>query len=145
MPGLYLALVLTVIALNLAAATIGAYSWFLDRVWIAFWYLLRVAQLGTLVFVVTEFVLYLSGDKADDQLHYLYVVLPVVVSFLAEGMRAGAAGQELGEVDHHTLSPEEQEEVAMLIVRRENGIMTVAAAVTAFLIWRAAVTTAGMF
>lgn len=145
MPGLYLALLLVVIAINLVAAAVGGLDWYRNRVSIGFWYLLRAAQLATLAFVLGECVLYVIGDRADDQLHYLYVFLPVAVSFLAEGMRAGAASQELEGTDHRTLSDAEQEKVAMAIMHRETGIMATGALVTAFLVWRALATTSGMF
>ncbi|MBK8294257.1 MAG: hypothetical protein IPK93_05555 [Solirubrobacterales bacterium] len=141
----YLALGLAVIALNLIAGATGAVAWLRHRLAIAFWYLLRAAQAGTLVFVLFETVLYIGGHRADDGLHYLYVLLPVIASLLAEGMRGASASQELGEVDFKTLSEEQQQEVATLIVRRETGVMTVACFVIAFLVWRAVTTDAGLF
>ena len=98
-----------------------------------------------LAFVLGECVLYVTGARAEDQLHYLYVFLPVAVSFLAEGMRAGAASQELEGTDHRTLSEAQQEKVAIAIMHRETGIMATGALVTAFLVWRALATTSGMF
>ena len=121
MPGLYLALLLAVIAINLVAAAAGGLDWYRNRV------------------------LYVTGARAEDQLHYLYVFLPVAVSFLAEGMRAGAASQELEGTDHRTLSEAQQEKVAIAIMHRETGIMATGALVTAFLVWRALATTSGMF
>ncbi len=141
----YLALGVTVIALNLAAGTTGGLAWRADRVSIAFWYLLRAAQIATLVFVLAETVIYIDGARAEDDLHYLYAALPVVASVLAEAMRGASASQELGETDFATLAPERQQTVALAIVRRETGVMTVASFVVAFLIWRAIDTTAGMF
>jgi hypothetical protein len=35
--------------------------------------------------------------------------------------------------------------VALAIVRRETGVMTVSTLVVAFLVWRAVITTAGIF
>lgn len=141
----YLALGVTVIALNLAAGVTGGLAWRADRVSIAFWYLLRTAQVATLVFVLAETVIYIDGARAEDDLHYLYAALPVVASVLAEAMRGASASQELGETDFATLAPDRQQTVALAIVRRETGVMTVASFVVAFLIWRAIDTTAGMF
>lgn len=141
----YLALGVTVIALNLAAGLTGGLAWRADRVSIAFWYLLRTAQVATLVFVLAETVIYIGGARAEDDLHYLYAALPVVASVLAEAMRGASASQELGETDFATLAPDRQQTVALAIVRRETGVMTVASFVVAFLIWRAIDTTAGMF
>lgn len=141
----YLVLGLVVIAVNLVAGVTGGVAWLRHRLTIAFWYLLRVAQVATLVFVLVETVIFLGGNRADDGLHYLYVFLPVVASFLAEGMRGASASQELGETDFKALSKERQEEVAMAIVRRETGVMTVACFVIAFLVWRAVITDDGLF
>lgn len=141
----YLALGLAVMAANLIVGVIGGLAWRVERVSIAFWYLLRAAQIATLVFVLFEAFLYFDGRRADDGLHYLYVTLPVVASLLAEAMRGASASQELGETDFSRLDEKRQQEVAMAIVRRETGVMTVAGFVLAFLVWRAIETTAGMF
>ena len=63
-----------------------------------------------------------TGHHADE-LHYLYGGLPLLVSLLAEMVRAGAAAQELGELDFHSLPEERQTQIALAIVRRETGIM----------------------
>lgn len=141
----YLALGIVTIAVSLVGAAVGSYSWLADRASVAFWYLLRSAQLITLVFVVFEGVLYATGTRAEDGLHYLYIGLPVVASLLAEATRGAAASHEVGDRDVHQMSPEQQESLAMAIVRRETGVMTASLFVIAFLIWRAIDTTAGMF
>ena len=64
-------------------------------------------------------------------------MLPLLVSFLAEAVRAGAAEQELGGLDFEALPEERQQEIALAIVRREMGIMAVACLVI-FLLWRCA-------
>ncbi|MBK5110762.1 MAG: hypothetical protein JJE10_05260 [Thermoleophilia bacterium] len=145
MSDLYLALGLTVIALNLIAGTVGALAWANHRVSIAFWYLLRAGQVATLVFVLLEFVIYVGGDRADDSLHYLYILLPVVASLMGEAMRGASASQELGETDFSSLAPDRQREIGLAIYRRETGVMTTTALVIAFLVWRAIETTTGMF
>jgi hypothetical protein len=144
-PEPYTTLGLAVIALNLVAGAVGGVSWLRREPSIPFWYLLRAAQLATLVFVLVESVIYATGARPEDGLHYLYVFLPVVASLLAELMRGAAASQELGETDFSRLDPAEQQKVALAIVRRETGVMTSACFVVAFLIWRAIDTTAGMF
>jgi hypothetical protein len=145
MSSLYLALGLIVIAINLLATLVGGFSWHRNRPSLAFWYLLRAGQLVTVAFIVFECVLYAGGDRSDDGLHYLYVFLPVAASLLAEGMRGASASQELGETDFKSLPEERQQTVALAIVRRETGVMAVAAFVIAFLIWRTLETTVGMF
>jgi len=141
----YLALGLAVMTVNLIVGVIGGLAWRAERVSIAFWYLLRAVQIATLAFVLLEAFLYFDGRRADDVLHYLYVALPVVASLLAEAMRGASASQELGETDFARLDEKRQQEVALAIVRRETGVMTVACFVLAFLVWRAIETTAGMF
>ena len=136
---------IVVIALNLITGLLGAGSWRLNRPSIAFWYLLRIAQAATLVFVLFEGVLWATAGDAEDGLHYLYAFLPVVAMFLAEGMRGASASQELGDRDFQALPEGERQAIAVAIVRRETGVMTVSVLVVAFLVWRAAVTTAGIF
>ena len=84
----------------------------------------------------------LSGHEAPDGLHYVYGVLPLVVSLLAEGARAGAAERELDGLDFESLPARPPALVALAIVRRETGIMAVSALVVFCLALRAA-TTAG--
>ncbi len=141
----YLALGVVAIAVNLIAAMIGGVAWRLNRISIPFWYLLRGAQILTLLFVLSEAWLYFAGNRAADDLHYLYAVLPVIASLLAEAMRGASASQELGNTEFASLDEDQQQTVALAIVRRETGVMTVACLVVAFLVWRAIETTAGMF
>lgn len=141
----YMALGLTVIGANLIVGVIGGLAWRAERVSIAFWYLLRAAQVATLIFVLFEAVLYFDGRRSDDDLHLLYVVLPVVASLLAEAIRGASASQELGDTDFAQLDEAGQQKVALAIVRRETGVMTVACFVLAFLVWRAIETAGGMF
>jgi len=140
MIGLHIAVGFTVIALNLAAFAIGGTSWYRNRPSIPFWYLLRAAQVSVFVQALLGGLLVVTNHEAPDELHYLYGILPLVVSFIAEGARAGAAQRELGEVDFDTLPGPEQESIALQIVRREMGIMTVSCGVILFLALRAAFT-----
>ena len=64
--------------------------------------------------------------------------MPLLVSLLAEGARAGAANQELAGVDFETLPEQRQQQLALAIVRREMGIMAVSCWVIFFLALRAA-------
>ncbi len=155
----YSALGLAVIAANLVAALVGVIAWNRNRPSVAFWYLLRAAQAITGAFVIFACVVYAGGHRASDELHYLYVFLPVAVSFMAELMRGAAASQELADRLSPTeaksnrelgelfaaLEPDHQETIGLAIIRRETAIMTLACLVTAFLLWRAIETTAGMF
>jgi heme A synthase len=127
-----------VIALNLAAFAVGGIAWYRDRASISFWYLLRAAQAAVFLQVMLGGLLVFTGHEPDDSLHYLYGILPLVVSLLAEGARTGAAERELGDIDVEALSPDAQQSLALAIVRREMGIMAVSCGVILFLALRAA-------
>jgi hypothetical protein len=133
---------IAVLALNLAAGAVGGIAWFRDRSSVRFWYLLRAAQASVFLQVTLGGLLLFTNHEAPDDLHYVYGALPLVVSFLAEGARAGAAQRELGELDFESLPEDEQQSLALAIVRREMGIMAVSCGVILFLALRAAGTSA---
>jgi heme A synthase len=126
------------IALNAAAFAFGGIAWLRKRASVPFWYLLRAAQVSVFAQAVLGGLLVFSGREAVEDLHYLYGILPLVVSFLAEGARAGAAERELGELDFESLPAADQQSLALAIVRREMGIMAVSCGVILFLGLRAA-------
>jgi hypothetical protein len=130
----------TVLATNLLAGVWGGVAWLRQEPSVTFWYLLRIAQVAVVVQVLLGAVLLLLGREADG-LHYVYGLLPLVVSLLAEGVRAGAAERELTGLDFDSLPTQRQRAIALAIVRRETGIMTVSALVVFFLALRAAGTT----
>jgi heme A synthase len=134
-----------VLLMNLAAGAVGGFAWFRDRPSVPFWYLLRAAQASVFLQVMLGGLLVFTNHEAPDDLHYLYGVLPLVVSFIAEGARAGAAERELGDVDLESLSAETQQSLALAIVRREMGIMAVSCGVIFFLALRAAGTSGHPF
>jgi heme A synthase len=126
------------ILLNGIAFAVGGVAWLRDRASVPFWYLLRAAQAAVVVQALLGGLLVFTGHKPDDDLHYLYGILPLVVSFLAEGARAGAAERELRDVEIEALPAAAQQAVALAIVRREMGIMSVGCGVILFLGLRAA-------
>jgi hypothetical protein len=129
---------LMVLASNAVAGVWGAVAWFRHEPAVGFWYALRFAQIAVVVQVMIGAVLLLLGEAAPDELHYLYGVLPVGVSLLAEAARAGAAERELEGLDFESLPNSRQRAIALAIVRRETGIMAVSALVIVFLALRAA-------
>jgi heme A synthase len=143
MVGVHIAVGCAVILLNLAAGGIGGIAWYRNQASIPFWYLLRIAQVSVFIQALLGGLLVVTNHKPAEDLHYLYGILPLVVSFIAEGARTGAAQRELGEVDFEALPPETQQAVALQIVRREMGIMAVSCGVIFFLALRAA-TTSGL-
>jgi heme A synthase len=126
------------IALNLAAFAFGGIAWLRNRPSIPFWYLLRGAQGAVFLQALLGGLLVFTGHEPSDDLHYLYGILPLLVSFLAEGARAGAAQRELGDLDFESLPSDDQQSLALAIVRREMGIMAVSCGVILFLGLRAA-------
>ena len=127
-----------VIVLNLVAFATGGIAWYRDRPSIPFWYLLRAAQAAVFLQVMLGGLLVFTGHKPDDDLHYLYGILPLVVSLIAEAARTGAAERELGDIDLEALPEADQQSLALAIVRREMGIMAVSCGVILFLALRAA-------
>jgi heme A synthase len=139
-PEVHLIVGVALIALNLAALAVGAVAWFRRRSSLRFWYLLRGAQAAVVVQVLLGGLLVFTGHEPDDKLHYLYGVLPLFVSFIAEGARGGAAHREIGELDFESLPAGRQEAIALAIVRREMGVMTIACGIVFALAVRAAMT-----
>jgi ABC-type phosphate transport system auxiliary subunit len=138
MTDVHLVVGIALIALNLLAAVWGGVAWVREHASIAFWYMLRAAQVSVFVQVMLGALLVVTGHEAADGLHYLYGVLPLPVSLLAEAARTGAAEREIGELEFEELPAEQQRGIALAIVRREMGIMTVSCIVIFFLALRAA-------
>jgi heme A synthase len=143
MVGLHIAVGVILISLNAAAGIVGGVAWYRDRPSIPFWYLLRAAQVSVFVQALLGGLLVVTNHEPKEGLHYLYGILPLFVSFIAEGARADAARREVGETDYENLPPADQESLALAIVRREMGIMAVSCGVIFFLALRAA-TTSGL-
>lgn len=86
----------------------------------------------------------LAGYRPGDGLYWLYALLPVAIGVIAEQLRIASAEQVLeqrGLEDARavgTLPEADQRSVVLAIVRREIGVMALAALVVAFLALRAA-------
>jgi hypothetical protein len=133
------------IVLSGAAAAWGGWCWWRVHNSAWFWRLLRVSQVAIVIQAALGGVLVLLGHKPPG-LHVLYGVLPLFVSFVAEQMRVSIAqmvldkggfesAQEVGR-----LTQEAQREIVVTIMRREIGVMTLAALVNTLLLARAAMT-----
>ena len=89
-------------------------------------------------------VLFAAGYEPADDLYWLYALLPVAIGLIAEQLRIASAEQvlenrELPDAQAVGALPEaEQRSVVLAIVRREIGVMALAALVVAFLALRAA-------
>jgi hypothetical protein len=133
----HLAVGVFLIAANLVAGVWGGIAWIQRRPTVGFWYALRIAQVSVMLQALLGLALAFSGHHADE-LHYLYGGLPLLISLLAELIRAGSAAQELGEAEFRSLPEERQTQLAFAIVRRETGIMATACLVIFLLALRAA-------
>lgn len=145
MTTVHLVVGVAVLVANFAAGAIGGLAWFQGRPSVTFWYVLRTAQAIVVLQLLLGTLLLLAGHEAPGDLHYLYGVLPLAVTLLAEAMRAGASERELEGIDFDSLPPDRKRLFAMAIVRRETGIMAVSAWVVFFLALRAAGTTGQLF
>jgi heme A synthase len=145
MVAVHLIVGVAVLATNLVAGVWGGLAWLRQRPAVGFWYALRIAQAAVVVQVMLGAILVLTGHQAIDDLHYVYGALPLVVTLLAEGARAGAAERELTGLDFDSLPTDRQRLIAFAIVRRETGIMSVSALVVFGLALRAAGTSGGLF
>jgi hypothetical protein len=133
-----------VAALFALAGGLGAWRWYRVETSRAFWVLLRVAQAALAGYVVLVGVLVATGRRPDDDLFYVYALLPVGVSFVAEQLRIAAADTVLAARDLPDaqavgrLDEAGQRSVVTAILRRELGVMALAALVIAGLLVRAA-------
>ena len=109
------------ILLNLVAGAVGGIAWYRARPSIPFWYLLRAAQVSVFLQAMLGALLVFTGHKPAESLHYLYGILPLVVSLLAEGARTGAAQRELGDVDFEALPADSQQSLALAISPPRDG------------------------
>ncbi len=135
---------IAVIATNLLAGLWGGVAWLRREPSVAFWYQLRIAQATVLIQVLIGTFLVLSGREPPDGLHYVYGLLPLLVSFLAEGARAGISERELEGLDFDALPDARRRAIALAITRNETGIMALSALVVFGLALRAAFTSAGL-
>lgn len=143
MTAIHIGLGVALIAVNAVAGLYGAWAWWQERLAPGFWPLLRVGQALVVIQVIDGAILLLTG-KELPQLHLIYGLLPVGVSFFAEQLRITAAETVLanhgleGRADVERLAPAEQQELVRVIVRREIGVMAASALVVALLGVRAA-------
>jgi len=133
-----------VVASSLLAGGWGAVAWLRRRPSVAFWYVLRTAQALVVIQVLLGGLLLLLGREPGDGLHYVYGLLPLLVSVLGEGARAGVAERELEGLDFEALPASRRHEVALAIARDETGIMALSALVIFGLALRAAFVGGGL-
>lgn len=130
---------------NALAAAVGAWQWWRVTPAPSFWFIARAAQGLAIAQALVAGGLALAGFEPDNWLYWLYALLPVLVGFIAEGVRIASAedvldqrglpdAQAVGELDERG-----QRSVVIAIMRRELGVAAIAAGVVAFLALRAIV------
>lgn len=138
MSAVHVGLGVALVVVNLAAGVYGAWAWWRWRDAPGFWPLLRAGQALVAIVAAIGAALSIAGEQLPE-LHLVYGLTPLVVSFLAEQLRAVAAQTEL---DHRKLEgrdavaalPEaQQRELVRAILRREIGVMSASALVVALL------------
>ena len=133
------------ISLNALAALYAAWAWFRGAVSRSFWWVLRTAQAAVVVQVTLGGILVALGHKPPG-LHVLYGVLPLLVSLIAESLRASTAQLVLDQRGLESaqavgkLPDIEQRALVAAIVKRELAVMAISAAVVVVLLLRAAQT-----
>jgi hypothetical protein len=134
--------VLVAVSNGFAGIVSGILWWRVDPNTYA-WVLIRVGQGAAIVQAIGAGVLAIGGLDPDDGLYWLYALLPVAVSFVAEQLRLASAqlvldARELEDAQAVGRLPEDQQRsIVLQIVRRELGVMSAAALVVCFLALRA--------
>jgi len=122
----------------------GAFRWYSFSPSREFWLALRGAQALALAYALLVGALVLENDHPASSLYYLYALLPIAIGFVAEQLRLVAAdqvlsGRDLDDAQQVALLPAgEQQAIVTAILRREMGIMALAALVVCVLALRAA-------
>jgi hypothetical protein len=135
---------LATLAVNGVAGAFAALRWWQVKPADALWPLLRAGQAVAVAQALVAGVLAVTGWNPPDGLYWLYALLPVAIGFVAEQLRIVSAEQVLENreiPDAQALGglPEaEQRSVVLAIMRREVGVMALAALVVAVLALRAA-------
>lgn len=143
MTAFHVGLGVALIAVNLAAGAWGAWCWWRQREGTGFWPLLRVGQ-GLVMLQAVDGAILLAAGHDLPELHLIYGLVPLGVSFVAEQLRIVAADTVLaqrgleGRADVEALAPAEQHALVRAIMRREMGVMAASALVVTLLGVRAA-------
>jgi hypothetical protein len=136
-------LALCVAISNGIAGLVSAFLWWRVSPQPWAWWLIRTGQAMVVVLAAGTGVLAATGLDPDDGLFWLYALLPVAVSFVAEQLRLVSAqmvldARELDDAQAVGALPEsEQRSIVLQIVRREMGVMAASALVICFLALRA--------
>jgi hypothetical protein len=134
----HIALGVALIAVNSAAGAWGAWCWWRHLEGRGFWPLLRIGQ-GLVMLQAVDGALLLVLGRDLPELHLIYGLMPLGVSFVAEQLRIVTAENVMaqrdleGRADVEALPEPEQRELVRAILRREMGVMAASALVVATL------------
>src|ERR1700744_4838005 len=126
-----------------AAAIWGIWCWYRAQQNRVFWWLLRAGQ-GFIVLEAIVGGIWEATGRHASELHLIYGLVPIAVSFVAEQLRIASTQMVLDARDLDSaddvgkLEPAEQRVIVMTIVQRELGVMVLAAIVMTVLLARAA-------
>ncbi len=143
MNGVHIAIGVLAVGVNLVAALWGARCWYRWESSAFFWRTLRLGQALVVLEAAVGGILLVLGRK-DASLHTIYGLLPIAVSFIGEQLRISAAQMVLDARGFESaravgeLESDAQREIVRVIVRREIGVMALAAFVIVVLLVRAA-------
>ena len=142
MTAVHVAIGVAMVVVNLAAALLGGWQWWRGTPGAAFWRVLRTGQ-ALAALAALDGVLVLALGEELPELHLVYGLTPLGVSFLAEQLRLASADTVLQARDlpdaqaMRGLPESEQRAIVHAIVRREMGVMAASAGVVAVLGLRA--------
>jgi hypothetical protein len=126
------------IAVNAAAGLWGAWCWWRRWPGRGFWPLLRVGQ-GLVMLQALDGAILLIAGYDLPQLHLIYGLMPLGVSFVAEQLRIVTAETVMaqrgleGREDVKALPQASQRDLVRAILRREMGVMAASALVVTLL------------
>jgi hypothetical protein len=135
---------LALAALDGVVGLFGAFRWYRVAPSREFWLGVRAGQALALAYAALAGVLLLDNHHPAQSIYYLYALLPIAIGFVAEQLRLVAADQVLSARDLDdarqvaTLPEPEQQAIVLAILRREMGVMALAALVICVLALRAA-------
>jgi hypothetical protein len=141
---LHAGLGIAMVAVNLGAGAFGAGAWALARSGHSrlFWLLLRAGQALAVLVAADGLILVIAGRDLPE-LHLVYGLTPLGVSFLAEQLRLASAdsvlqARGLEDAEGMRELPEsDQRGIVRAILRREMGVMAISAVVVGVLGMRA--------
>ena len=126
----------------MSAALTGAWAWWRGSLERSFWILWRVVQLATTTLAAIALVVFVSDYKPASGLFWLYMLLPIAVSIIAEQLRIASADAVLSSRDLDDaqavgeLPDDEQQLIVLTIAHRELAVAAIACLVIAFLALR---------